>query len=61
MVLAVDKDGPSVSLWDESGSRQHAVLGYAALENVDTGALEQRSPSSLVVFGRDGKVLWKVP
>jgi hypothetical protein len=61
LVLAVDKEGPSVSLWDESGSRQHAVLGYTPLETVQTGAVEQRSPSSLVVFGKDGQVIWKVP
>jgi hypothetical protein len=38
-----------------------AVLGHTALEATATGTVEQRPASSLVLFDKDGKVIWKVP
>ena len=35
--------------------------GHPALETTATGTVEQRPASSLVLFDRDGKVIWKVP
>jgi hypothetical protein len=58
--LNLDNDGsPSLSLNDTKELR--AVLGNAYLKNTKTGSVEHRSPSSLVLFGEDGKVLWSVP
>lgn len=50
---------PAFKLTDEKGAR--AVLGYTTLERTATGVVEQRPASSLVLFDKEGKVLWKVP
>ncbi len=60
LVLDVGTSGPSVVLYDEN-EKERAVLGHAALEATATGTVEQRPASSLVLFDRDGKVIWKVP
>jgi hypothetical protein len=57
--LMVDTSGPSLVLRDEN--RNRAVLGHAALEATATGTVEQRPASSLVLFDKDGKVIWKAP
>jgi hypothetical protein len=36
-------------------------LGHSAIEATRTGAVEQRPASSLVLFDKDGKVLFKAP
>ena len=38
-----------------------AVLGYTKLENTRTGVVEHRPVSSLVLFDKDGKAIWKAP
>ncbi len=58
--LSVDTSGPSLVLGDEN-QKARAVLGHTALEATATGTVEQRPASSLVLFDRDGKVIWKVP
>jgi hypothetical protein len=52
--------GPSLVLHDEN-EKTRAVLGHTALEATATGTVEQRPTSSLVLFDRDGKVIWSVP
>lgn len=49
-----------LSLSDKEG-RERAVLGHTALERTRTGAVEQTAASSLVLFDKEGKVLWKAP
>jgi hypothetical protein len=49
----------SLSLFDTKKPR--AVLGGVDLKNINTGSVEHRSPSSLVLFREDGKTLWSVP
>jgi hypothetical protein len=56
--LSVDGDRPRLRLYDEK-SKTRAVLGPTELETTGTG--EQRPESSLVLFDRDGKVLWQTP
>lgn len=51
--------GPALDLFDQN-EKPRAVLGQTALETA-TGTLEQRPASSLVLFDRDGKVIWRVP
>lgn len=51
---------PSLELSDENGMHR-AVLGSTALETTRTGTVEQRPPSSLVLFDKDGKVRWATP
>ena len=51
---------PSFALLDHAG-KTRAVLGGVALERDRTGSVEQRAESLLVLFDRDGKVIWKAP
>jgi hypothetical protein len=58
--LKLDTDGnPSLTLSDAKQTR--AVLGSSYLKNATTGSTEHRSPSSLVLFREDGKLLWSAP
>ena len=45
---------------DASGNTR-AVLGSTVLETTQTGAVEKRPPSSLVLFDKNGKVIWSAP
>ena len=58
--LVVTRDGPSVSLDDEKGNAR-AVLGTMPLEAVHTGATEITAPSSLTLFDKESKVIWRAP
>lgn len=49
-----------ISLSDENGI-DRAVLGATSLTTTRTGTVEKRAPSSLILFDKDGKVLWKAP
>ncbi|MFX0198640.1 MAG: hypothetical protein ACFFCW_21165 [Candidatus Hodarchaeota archaeon] len=51
---------PHFTLYDETG-RSRAILGCTELEAVRTGTVEKRPASSLVLFDKEGKVIWKVP
>ncbi len=59
LALDVGTSGPSVVLGDQN--RDRAVLGHTELEGKATGTVEQRPASSLVLFDRDGKVIWRAP
>ena len=52
--------GPGVVLLDENG-RPRAALGSRWLEQRNTGAVEERPDSSLVLFDKDGKIIWRAP
>jgi hypothetical protein len=47
-------------LFDENGT-ERAVLGSTALENTKTGAVTSQPASSLTLFDKEGKVLWRAP
>ncbi len=60
----IDLAGGSVTLSEivpGEGPKSRAVLGEVALEGVRSGDVEQRSLSSLVLFDKEGKVLWRAP
>ena len=59
LMLSSD-DLPALVLTDENGE-DRAVLGHTALEATRTGTVEQRPASSLVLFDKDGKMLWSAP
>jgi hypothetical protein len=62
MDMQVDKDGLQLKLYDQhQPPRVRAVIGDVKLADEDTGALEIRQPSSLVLFDEEGKVVWKAP
>ena len=49
-----------LELNDKNGINR-AALGSFDLKVSRTGAVEKRPPSSLVLFGEDGKVIWQAP
>lgn len=59
--LAAQEDGPvALELRDERG-RPRAVLGCTSLETPHTGAVTMLPPSSLVLFDKEGKVVFRAP
>ncbi len=59
--LGVSGDGkPDLVLSDKAGVMR-AVLGISSLETEQTGVVEQRPESSLVLFDKAGKVIWSAP
>jgi len=51
---------PGLELLDEKENAR-AVLGHSALEYMRTNTIVQRPASSLVLFDKDGNVMWKAP
>jgi len=59
--LGIEVDGSSTfGLFDRTGTAR-AVLGSISLANEETGMIEKRPESSLVLFGKDGKAIWSAP
>ena len=60
-LLGVGADGrPSVELWDKDGERR-AALGTTGLKVEKTGEERTLAESSLVLFDKDGRVIFKAP
>jgi hypothetical protein len=51
--------GPSMKLADENGFS--TIIGSTDLLTLRTGRKESTSAASLVLFGKDGKVVWSAP
>jgi len=59
--LMLDADGsPGLVLSDEQGNTR-AVVGVTNLETARTGATQKTAESSLMLFDKEGKVLWQEP
>lgn len=59
--LRLQPDGsPSLHLCDKGG-KIRAALGTTDLEITQTGEARRRAASSLVLFDKDGKVMWSAP
>ena len=54
------RGGTSIEICDEEG-RTRAVLGSVDLNVIATGEAQKRPESSLVLFGKDGKVVYSAP
>ena len=54
------RGGPSLELYDQDG-KPRAALGYNERELARTGATENRGETSLVLFDKEGRVLWHAP
>ena len=54
------RGGTSIEISDEEG-RTRAVLGSVDLNVIATGEAQKRPESSLVLFGKDGKVVYSAP
>jgi hypothetical protein len=58
-MMIVDADGnPALAVSDREG-RLCAVLGVASLGKTRAGSAKQTAESSLVLFDKEGKVLWQ--
>ena len=56
-----DTGEPTLIFYDNNG-KERAVLGTMDITRMKrTGAIEERSYSSLVLFDEDGKIVWKAP
>ncbi|MFQ5852935.1 MAG: hypothetical protein ACE5JU_20435 [Candidatus Binatia bacterium] len=59
--LGVQDDNPPYLLLRDTAQRTRTVLGGVSLETAQTGVVERRPESSLVLFGKDGKTIWSAP
>lgn len=50
----------TLSLYDDAG-KLRSVVGSTTLKNTKTGSTTELSPSSIVLFGENGHVLWQAP
>ncbi|MCZ6624409.1 MAG: hypothetical protein O7B35_09320 [Deltaproteobacteria bacterium] len=60
VTLSVSKDSTSFIINDTSRNTR-LVLGNTSLETTDTGTKTRTAESSLVLFDKKGKVIWKAP
>lgn len=58
--LGLEDGAASLSVLDKDG-KLRASFGSTGLETVKTGATEQTAESSLVLFDKKGKVLFRAP
>ncbi len=56
----MDDSSPSLRLWDKKGTSR-AVLGTTSLRTVKTAEVRMRPESSVVLFDKDGTVIWQAP
>ncbi|HEY7675583.1 MAG TPA: hypothetical protein VIG69_00825 [Candidatus Methylomirabilis sp.] len=60
-LLDVEPDGsPALALFDENRTSR-AILGHTQLEGGKAGKIEKRQASSLLLFDRAGRVIWRAP
>jgi len=57
--IVANVNGPTVELNDRAGFL--ARMGVAELETLNTGETHRTSAASMVLFGKDKKVIWKAP
>lgn len=60
-MLYLDADGHASLSFSDVNGKVRAAMGKTALETIRTGATEQTAESSLVLFDKDGKVMWQAP
>ena len=71
-LLSCEKTGPALTLRDENGNgpalnlyddseKTRATFGCAELETTSTGVTTQRPENAIVLYGPDGKVVFKAP
>src|SRR5262245_34373381 len=61
--LSVSNDGPSLVFYDSTG-RQRTIIGSTTLVGShvnDSGTVEKAPASSVVLFDKAGKLLWRQP
>ena len=57
--IRATSEGPSLQLIDKEGFQ--AALGMSSLATIKTGEKRRSSAASVILFGKDEKVLWSAP
>jgi len=60
IMLKAFKGGTAIAISDDEG-KQRAILGSVDLNVMATGETRKRPESSIVLFGKDGKVVYSAP
>lgn len=60
-ILVDGESGPSLSFTDESGVTRVTLGRTTKLQEERLGTVDEYLASSLVLLGKDGKVIWKAP
>jgi len=61
--ISVSPYGPSINFYDPTG-KARTVIGSTSLVSshvVNAGIVERNPPSSIVLFDKEGKLLWRTP
>ncbi|MGH7273001.1 MAG: hypothetical protein ACREIQ_00890, partial [Nitrospiria bacterium] len=58
--LAPNNGEPAMTLYDKDANPL-ALLGSTDLERTNKESIERRSASSLILFGKDGNIIWSTP
>jgi hypothetical protein len=60
-LLDIEPDGsPALALFDENRTSR-AILGHTELDGGKAGTTERRQASSLLLFDKTGRVIWRAP
>jgi len=61
--ISVTPYGPSISFYDPSGKARTIIGSTNAVSShvVNAGIVERNPPSSIVLFDKEGKLLWRTP
>lgn len=60
LMLNLDRDSPQIVLRDDK-AQTRLVIGTTEMTNRIKGTIERRPESSIVMFNKDGKLLWSAP
>ncbi len=60
LMLNLDRDSPQIILRDDK-AQTRLVIGTTEVTNRIKGTIERRPESSLVMFNKDGKLIWSAP
>lgn len=60
LMLNLDRDSPQIILRDDK-AQTRLVIGTTEITNRLKGTIERRPESSLVMFNKDGKLIWSAP
>ncbi|MGB9594796.1 MAG: hypothetical protein ACPL7B_00835 [Candidatus Poribacteria bacterium] len=60
LMLNLDHDSPQIILRDDK-AQTRLVIGTTEITNRIKGTIERRPESSLIMFNKDGKLIWSAP
>lgn len=60
LMLNLDRDSPQIILRDDK-AQTRLVVGTTEITNRLKGTIERRPESSIVMFNKDGKLIWSAP